>query len=140
MSWVVIEELSNAPISVSVEPSPKEPSKITAREKVDFPKSSQASSQAAAVRGQKHQLTVMLDPQKATRAPLPEAAPDWVQIGPFEAESISRSGNEVQVTVSIPADAPAGILLDCHVEFSTAGRRQVFKLNEAFRVTVEGDE
>ncbi|MFM7036430.1 MAG: YHYH protein [Planctomycetaceae bacterium] len=94
----------------------------------------------SALRGQKHQLTLILDPAKATRAPLPDAAPDWVQIGPFEAASISRNGNEVQVTVSIPEDAPAGILLDCHIEFSTAGRRQVFKLNEAFRVTVEGDE
>jgi hypothetical protein len=92
-----------------------------------------------AVRGQKHQLTVKLDPLKATRAPLPEGAPDWVQIGPFEAESIERSGNEVRITVSIPPDAPAGILLDCHLEFSIAGRRQVFKLNDAFRVTVEDE-
>jgi hypothetical protein len=92
-----------------------------------------------AVRGQKHQLTVKLDPLKATRAPLPEGVPDWVQIGPFEAESIERSGNEVRITVSIPPDAPAGILLDCHLEFSIAGRRQVFKLNDAFRVAVEDE-
>lgn len=93
-----------------------------------------------AVRGQQHQLTVKLDPAQATRAPLPDGAPDWVQIGPFEALSIARSGNDVQVTVSIPADAPAGVLLDCHLEFNTAGRRQVFKLNDAFRVTVEEDK
>ena len=92
-----------------------------------------------AVRGQKHQLTVKLDPLKATRAPLPEGVPDWVQIGPFEAESIERSGNHVRITVSIPPDAPAGILLDCHLEFSIAGRRQVFKRNNAFRVTVEDE-
>ena len=92
-----------------------------------------------AVRGQKHQLTVKLDPLKATRAPLPEGTPDWVQIGPFEAESIERSGNDVRISVSIPPDAPAGVLLDCHIEFSTAGRRQVFKLNDAFRVTVEDE-
>jgi hypothetical protein len=82
---------------------------------------------------------VKLDPLKATRAPLPDGAPDWVQIGPFEAESIERSGNHVRITVSIPPDAPAGILLDCHLEFSIAGRRQVFKLNDAFRVTVEDE-
>ncbi|MFM7055548.1 MAG: YHYH protein [Planctomycetota bacterium] len=92
-----------------------------------------------AVRGQKHQLTVLLDPDGATRAPLPAGPPEWVQIGPFEAESITRSGNHVLVTVAIPADAPAGVLLDCHVEFNTAGRRLVFKLNDAFRVTVEDE-
>jgi hypothetical protein len=90
-----------------------------------------------AVRGKRHSITIQLAPDQVRRGTLPDGPPDWVQIGPFEADSIERSGNTVTVAVTIPADAPAGVLLDCHIEFNTDARRQVFKLNDAFRVTIE---
>ena len=90
-----------------------------------------------AVRGKKHSIVIQLAPDQVRRGTLPDGPPDWVQIGPFEADSIERSGNTVTVAVTIPADAPAGVLLDCHIEFNNDGRRQVFKLNDAFRVTIE---
>lgn len=90
-----------------------------------------------AVRGKKHTLKILLDPEQLRRGSLPETPPDWVQIGPFEAESIQRLGNEVTVVVTVPDDSPAGVLMDCHLEFNTPARRLVFKRNDVFRVTVE---
>jgi hypothetical protein len=91
----------------------------------------------SAVRGQTHRLTITLDPAKATRGPIPDTAPDWVQIGPFEATSITREGQQVVVEISIPEDSPVGVLMDCHLEFSGTDRRRVFKANDVFRVTRE---
>lgn len=92
-----------------------------------------------AVAGKKHQLVILLDPTKASRRPVPERQPDWVQIGPFEATNIARDGNRITCDVDIPADVAAGVLMDCHIEFPNEGRRMVFKANEIFRVTVDSD-
>ncbi len=91
----------------------------------------------SAVRGQTHRLTITLDPAKATLGPIPDTAPDWVQIGPFEATSITRDGQQVVVEISIPEDSPVGVLMDCHLEFGGTDRRRVFKANDVFRVTRE---
>lgn len=90
-----------------------------------------------AIRGKQHSIAIRLAPDQVRRGSLPDGPPDWVQIGPFEADSITRSSNTVTVTVTIPPDAPAGVLLDCHIEFDAPGRRLVFKLNDAFRVTTD---
>jgi hypothetical protein len=86
-------------------------------------------------RGKTHQLQIELAPEKA-RGLVPAGKPDWVQIGPFEATRIERSGNVVTIEIVIPGDAAIGVLLDCHVEFEGAGRGGVlvFKQNDAFRV------
>jgi hypothetical protein len=86
--------------------------------------------------GKKVQIQLELDPQKSKQRSLPTEVPSWVQIGPFEATSISRNGNLVTIEIDIPADAPVGVFLDCHVEFGGSGRRgpMVFKKNDAFRI------
>ncbi len=90
--------------------------------------------------GKKQKLEIELDPAMATRTALPEEKPDWVQIGPYEAVSIERTGNRVQVEIQIPEDATLGVLMDCHIEFKTANRpRAVFKKNDVFRVVEEED-
>jgi hypothetical protein len=69
--------------------------------------------------------------------PMPEGAPSWVQIGPYEATTIRRAGNLVTITLDIPADATLGVLLDCHLEFEGAargGRNRVYKCNDVLRV------
>lgn len=93
----------------------------------------------SAIAGKTHQIVIQLDPSRATRRPIPDEQPDWVQIGPFEATNIQRDGNRVTCDVAIPADVAAGVLMDCHVEFANNGRRMVLKANEIFRVTVETD-
>ena len=68
---------------------------------------------------------------------MPDGAPSWVQIGPFEATRIEREGNLVTVTLDVPDDATLGVLLDCHVEFEGAGRggrNRVHKRNDVLRV------
>ena len=90
-----------------------------------------------ASRGKKHTLSIELAPDNARRRAIPPTAPSWVQIGPFEAQKISRAGNLVTAEIEIPADAPLGVLLDCHLEFeSTAGPGGpiVSKKNDVFRV------
>lgn len=89
-----------------------------------------------APRGQTHQLTITLNPRAATRQQLPPGPPSWVQIGPYEAKSISRQGNNVTVEIALPAEASVGQLLDCHLEFDPddSGRPVVFKANSLFRV------
>lgn len=86
-------------------------------------------------RGQSHELQLELVPSNARRG-VPDKTPSWAQIGPYEATKISRNGNLLTIEVNIPDDATLGILLDCHIEFETDGRRPpiVFKKNDAFRV------
>jgi hypothetical protein len=59
-----------------------------------------------------------------------------VQIGPYEATSIKREGTTVTAEITIAEDAPVGVLLDCHIEFTENGRGGpiVFKKNGVFRV------
>lgn len=90
-----------------------------------------------ASRGGKHALTLELSPSRGGRRGLPQTKPNWVQIGPYEATKIERHGNKVTFEIDIPADASAGVLLDCHIEFAgneTRGGSTVFKKNDAFRV------
>jgi len=57
-----------------------------------------------------------------------------VQIGPFEAISIERTGNTPKIEILISEDAPLGVLMDCRLEFKTPnGPRAVFKRNNTFR-------
>ncbi|MDB5386889.1 MAG: hypothetical protein JWM11_2535 [Planctomycetaceae bacterium] len=91
-----------------------------------------------ASRGKKHVLRIELNGANASRRPLPSDAPTWVQIGPFEAKTITRKGDIVTAEIEIPADATVGILFDCHLEFGkTIGRDGAFviKKNDAFRVS-----
>jgi hypothetical protein len=90
-----------------------------------------------ASRGGKRELTLELEPSSARRRAVPEGKPSWVQIGPFEATRIEREGNKVTIEIDIPADASAGVLLDCHIEFDSEnvrGGSVVFKKNDVFRV------
>ena len=85
--------------------------------------------------GTKQKLEIELDPTQATRVRVPEGTPEWVQLGPYEAVSIERKGNVLQVEIQIPEDATLGVLMDCHIEFKAADRpRAVFKRNDVFRV------
>jgi len=95
--------------------------------------------------GGKRTVTIELEPgagMLATAAgpetsPLPDAVPSWVQIGPYEATAISRTGNVVTISLDIPEDATLGVLLDCHLEFEGAGRgrrNRVYKRNDVLRV------
>ncbi|HBH52446.1 MAG TPA: hypothetical protein DDY91_11195 [Planctomycetaceae bacterium] len=85
-------------------------------------------------RGATHTVVFELDPSQVRRRPLPEGAPSWVQVGPWEAKNITREGNRVTCQISIPADASRGQLVDCHIEFGTGANPTVFKKNDAFRV------
>ena len=90
-----------------------------------------------ASRGKTHSVQFELDPDKAVRRKLPTEKPNWVQIGPYEATTITREGNIVTVEIQISDDAPLGVLLDCHIEFAANGGRGgpiVFKKNDVFRV------
>ena len=95
--------------------------------------------------GGKRQVTIELDPREGISpsgagrrpGPMPEGAPSWVQIGPYEATEIRRQGNVVTITLDIPPDANLGVLLDCHLEFEGAargGRNRVYKRNDVLRV------
>jgi hypothetical protein len=85
--------------------------------------------------GARQKLEIELDPASATRTPVPEGKPDWVQIGPYEAVTIERTGNVLHVELQIPDDATLGVLMDCHIEFKATSRpRAVFKKNDVFRV------
>ncbi len=89
-----------------------------------------------AVRGKTHTLQIELAPQQARRG-MPDGKPVWVQIGPLEATNIIRQGNLLTADFTIPADAPGGVLLYCHIEFADPSGRPghlVFKKNDAFRV------
>jgi hypothetical protein len=60
-----------------------------------------------------------------------------LQIGPYEAESIQRTGNSVTAKITIPKDATIGVWLDCHMEFGSDRRPLVIKRNDAARVTFD---
>ena len=86
-----------------------------------------------AARGKKHSVLIELAPENARREGLPADKPTWVQLGPFEAKTISRTGNTVTAEIDIAADATVGVFLDCHLEFG--GKRPlVIKKNDVFRV------
>lgn len=85
-----------------------------------------------AERGKTHSIRFELKPQN-TRRGLPRDKPSWVQIGPFEATKIVRSGNIVTAEITIPKDAAVGVLLDCHLEFGSENPI-VIKKNDVFRV------
>ncbi len=90
-----------------------------------------------ATRGKMHSIQFELDPEKALRRRLPTDKPNWVQIGPYEATTITRDGNIVTAEFTISDDAPLGVLFDCHIEFEANGGRGgpiVFKKNDVFRV------
>lgn len=92
-----------------------------------------------ASRGKKHSVRIELAPQGGRRGGRPGAPSDkprWVQIGPYEATRIGRTGNVVTIDIDIPADASLGMLLDCHLEFpARPGQNSlVFKKNDVFRV------
>ena len=90
-----------------------------------------------ASRGKTHQVQFELDPNRAIRRRLPEGIPSWVQIGPFEAKSISRVGNLVTAEIEVLDESPLGVLFDCHIEFASNGERGgpiVYKKNDVFRV------
>jgi hypothetical protein len=88
-----------------------------------------------AARGKTHSIRFELNPQSARRA-LPKDKPTWVQIGPFEATKITRSGNVVTAEIAISQDAPVGVLFDCHLEFGSGDGENplVIKKNDVFRV------
>jgi len=86
--------------------------------------------------GQEHEVRIEFDPN-AARRPVPEGAPNWLQLGPYEAQSIERQGNTVIAKVTIPKDATIGVWLDCHMEFGSGNRPLVIKRNDAVRVTVD---
>ena len=90
----------------------------------------------AVSRGGTREVTLMLDPRQARREPVPTGKPSWVQVGPYEAVSISRAGNAVRVMLDIPEDAPLGVLLDCHIEFGEGDRSGglVYKRNDVLRI------
>lgn len=75
-----------------------------------------------ASRGKTHEVEIELAADSTLKRPIPLEKPTWVQIGPYEAKSISRKGQIVSVEIEIPDDATLGILLDCHLEFTPQGR------------------
>lgn len=85
-------------------------------------------------RGGRREIALELDPQAARRGPVPDAAPTWVQFGPYEAVAIARAGDTVTATIDVPADAGLGLLLDCHVEFEAGGRTRALKRNDVLRI------
>lgn len=90
-----------------------------------------------ASRGKTHSIQLELKPENGIRRKVPSEQPNWVQIGPFEATTIKREGNNIVAEFKIPDDAPIGVLFDCHIEFPSTGGRggpTVFKKNDAFRV------
>ncbi|MCY2984863.1 MAG: YHYH protein [Planctomycetota bacterium] len=89
-----------------------------------------------ASRGKTHSIEFELKPENGVRRRVPNDKPNWVQIGPYEASSIKREGNTVTAEITIAEDAPVGVLLDCHIEFTENGRGGpiVFKKNGVFRV------
>lgn len=86
--------------------------------------------------GKTHSLQIELLPDAARRQVLPEGAPSWVQLGPYEAQKIQREGNRITIELTVPEDAPLGVWFDCHLEFAGFLRRTlVYKKNDALRVS-----
>lgn len=86
-----------------------------------------------ASRGKIHQIQLTLKPENSRRK-VPDSAPSWIQVGPYEAGKITRQGNLVTADLTIPEDAAVDILLDVHVEFGGNRNPMAFKRNDAFRV------
>lgn len=85
-------------------------------------------------RGKTHTVQIELDASRTRRRPVPPGEPSWVQIGPFEAQSIRREGHIVTAQINIPADANVGVMLDAHIEFGGDRNPAVYKRNDAARV------
>jgi len=93
------------------------------------------------IKGTTAQVLIELQPDKIRRGKMPEGNPSWIQIGPYEALSMSREGNSIKAEFDIPEDANLGVLLDLHMEFEVPGRPiRVFKKNDAARVTKQSDD
>ena len=90
-----------------------------------------------ASRGKTHAIRIELIPENSRFGQIPLGKPAWVQIGPFEATKIERTGNVVTIEIEVPKDSAVGVLLDCHLEFEGPNARAetlVFKKNDAFRI------
>jgi hypothetical protein len=85
-------------------------------------------------RGEVHSIQIELNPENAGRRTLPEEKPAWVQIGPFEATTITREGNIVTAEFHIPDDAALGVWFDCHLEFGSDANPLVVKKNDVLRI------
>lgn len=85
-------------------------------------------------KGRSHDIEIVLAPDQARRRRLPDGDPSWVQVGPFEATTITRKGNIVLAKLDIPDDAAVGVLLDLHIEFGSGRNPTVFKKNDVLRV------
>lgn len=90
--------------------------------------------------GKLQEVRITIDPSKSRR-PIPQEAPSWVQVGPYEALKIVREGDAIIATIQVPADAALGVWLDCHLEFGGSdgiGRPPVvLKKNNSARVTMD---
>jgi hypothetical protein len=85
-------------------------------------------------RGGRREVTLVLDPARATRGPISDEKPTWVQFGPYEAVAITREGNTITAALDVPADASLGMLLDCHLEFEVGPRVRAVKKNDVLRI------
>lgn len=90
--------------------------------------------------GKLQEVRITIDPSKSRR-PIPQEAPSWVQVGPYEALKIVREGDTIIATIQVPADAALGVWLDCHLEFGGSdgiGRPPVvLKKNNSARVIMD---
>ena len=90
--------------------------------------------------GKLQEVRITIDPSKSRR-PIPQEAPSWVQVGPYEAMKIVREGDTIIATIQVPADAALGVWLDCHLEFGGSdgiGRPPVvLKKNNSARVIMD---
>lgn len=90
--------------------------------------------------GKLQEVRITIDPSKSRR-PIPQEAPSWVQVGPYEALKIVRKGDTIIATIQVPTDAALGVWLDCHLEFGGSdgiGRPPVvLKKNNSARVIMD---
>jgi hypothetical protein len=90
---------------------------------------------AVARPGETLKVQMTLNPQRATRAPVPPETPSWFQVGPYKGQNLVRQGNKVLAQITIPADATVDVPLDCHIEFKTPrGHTVVYKKDGAFTI------
>lgn len=90
--------------------------------------------------GKLQEVRITIDPSESRR-PIPQEAPSWVQVGPYEALKIVREGDTIIAKIQVPADAALGVWLDCHLEFGGSdgiGRPPVvLKKNNSARVIMD---
>ncbi len=90
--------------------------------------------------GKLQEVRITIDPSESRR-PIPQEAPSWVQVGPYEALKIVREGETIIAKIQVPADAALGVWLDCHLEFGGSdgiGRPPVvLKKNNSARVIMD---